>query len=246
MANLRFWIPAIVVAATLLPAQSPAESRLSGAARPQDAAASKVARPAFVIGVVDLDRAIDRYGVAVRERERLQKKSEQFSEEINRITKGVDELRGQMSLLKPGSLDYEQTEFQLRLEMNRREGLASLRKKQFDRALEVFELAVYEDLEYAIARVAMDRGVAIVMRAQRTLDLTPQAGEKAADLEKAKLMQFNRRTVWYTSPEVDLTPQVIKYLQVFDPRAERLKAAAEAAAKSGAGKAVGRKPEEGK
>ncbi len=95
-------------------------------------------------------------------------------------------------------------------------------------------------MEYAIARVAEDRGVAIVVRTQNILDLEPQDGEDPAGLEKAKLRQFNRRTIWYTSQEVDLTPYLIKYLQVFDPRAERKKAAEAAAKPAGDNKQNGK------
>ena len=115
-----------------------------------------------------------------------------------------------------------------------RERLATLRKRQFDRQLEEFELAVYEDIEYAIAQVASDRGIAVVLRVQHSLDLSPENSE-IEGAQKAKLMQFNRRTVWYTSAEVDMTPHLIKYLQVFDPRAERAKAAEGAATKGGVG-----------
>lgn len=234
MAIQRSTLPLVIGAAlAALPAQGPTTAS-PAAPSPVEAATSR--KPAITIGVVDLDKAIDRYGLAVRERERLQKLSEQFNDELKTLTQAIDELRGQMSLLKPGSIDYDQKDLELRLAMNQREGLAQLRKKQFDRQLEIFELEVYLDMEFAVARVAADRGVAVVVRAQNVIDLEPQEGEDPASLQKAKLMQFNRRTVWYTSPEVDLTPYVIKYLQVFDPRAERKKAAEAAARSDGDGK----------
>lgn len=207
-----------------------------------DAAATKTDRPAIAVGVVDLEKAIDRYPVAVRERDRLQKLSEQYSAELDALGQNIEELRAAMSLHRPGSLEHDQKQLELKLAMNQREGLAGLRKKQFDQQLEEFELAVYEDLEFAIARVAEDRNVAIVLRAQNSI-APAEDGAEDSGLQKARLMQFNRRTVWYTSPEVDLTPFLIKYLQVFDPRAERAKAKA---AKKGDGKSKGSAKPDGK
>ena len=221
MAIHRTWflIAAAAAATVALPARY-----ASGQGSSPAAAKAKTAPPAIKIGVVDLDKAIDQYAVAARERDRLQKLSEQFSAELDVISKSIEELRAAMSLHQPGSLQHDQKQFELRLAMDQREGLAGLRKKQFDSELEAFELSIYEDLEFVIARVAQDRGVAIVMRAQKAI-APAEDPAKAGGLDKARLMQFNRRTVWYTSPEVDLTPYVIKYLQAFDPRAERAKAA---------------------
>jgi len=197
-------------------------------------ATAKPRLPVAKIGVVDLDKAIDQYATATRERDRLQALSQQYNDELDGLTQRIDEVRGQMSVLKEGSMAYEDKEFELAGLVQARERLATLRKRQFDRQLEEFELAVYEDIEYAIAQVASDRGIAVVLRVQHSLDLSPENSE-IEGAQKAKLMQFNRRTVWYTSAEVDMTPHLIKYLQVFDPRAERAKAAEGAATKGGVG-----------
>jgi len=248
MANLRLWIPAIVVAATLLSTRGlSAQGPSVGNAQPQEAATTKIPPSAIVIGVVDLDRVIATYGVAVEERKRLKKLSERFGEEIKRLAAGINELRGQMSLLKVGSLEHDGLKLDLQTALGRHHGLRMLRRKQWEIELVTFEVKVYEDLDYAITRVAKDRGVAIVLRKQLMHDLRPDGMEKPGELEQLKLNQFNRRSIWYTSPEVDLTPYLIKYLRVFDARAERLKAAAAAAAaaKSEAGKSAAGKPKDG-
>lgn len=185
---------------------------------------------ATTIAVVDLETAIDNYGVAIKERERLQKMSTQFSDQLDAITKNIEELRAQMTLLKPGTNEFANKEFELQSLARRRDDTAKFMKRQFDTELEAFELRVYEDLEFAIAKVARDRGVAIVLRKQETLDLAPEEAGSSG-LQQARHRQFTRRTVWFTDESVDLTPALVKYLQVFDPRAERLAAAKKAAAR---------------
>lgn len=233
----------VIVTATLLPAQRVDPARgVENVARVDPPATRSAPAPkpfAASIGVVDLDQAIDQYALAVQERGRLQQLSGQFNDELDGLTRRIDEIRGQMSVLKQGSSTYEDKEFELRGLMRTREDLAALRKRQFDRELEQFELAIYEDMEFAIAQVAKDRGIDVVLRVQNTIDLSPDEQKDADGLQKAKLMQFNRRSVWYTSNQVDLTPFLIKYLQVFKPRDERIKAAEAAAPKNGGKGAAG-------
>ncbi|MCR9245553.1 MAG: OmpH family outer membrane protein [bacterium] len=220
-----------------------AAAALAGA--PQLSAQTPTTKPApttkpvaTTIAVVDLETAIDNYGVAIKERERLQKMSSQFSDQLDAITKNIEELRAQLTLLRPGTNDYANKEFELQSLARRRDDTAQFMKRQFDTELEAFELRVYEDLEFAIAKVARDRGVAIVLRKQETLDLAPEEAGSSG-LQQARHRQFTRRTVWFTDESVDLTPALVKYLQVFDPRAERLAAAKKNAQKNPMGQPKG-------
>ncbi|MCA8954104.1 MAG: OmpH family outer membrane protein [Planctomycetes bacterium] len=202
-----------VLAFALVAVGSPAQD-----SKPRDAAATP-APAAITIGVVDLDKAIENYGRAIAEKERLAKLSADFTQKIDAMTKDIDELRAAMALHKPGTVEHDQEQLRLQTAIAVREGQAKIWGKQFDDEIAAYELAIFEDLGFAIARVAEDRGVAIVLRAQPVLELDP----------RDRLVQHKRRAVLYQSPEVDLTPFVVKYLKVFDPRAEREKAAAAAA-----------------
>lgn len=213
MAHSKTWMAAaFAVAANLLPAQTtPANGQ-----KPADAVAR--AAQGVAIGVVDLDKAIELYPKAIAERERLQAMSKSFSAEIDGMSKQIEALRGDLALHKEGTSQREAKEFELGMALKQREGFANLRKGQFDRELEKFELMIYQDLEVAVAEVAKMRGVQIVLRV-RAAPSPEDAGKDVGNAQKQKLATFDRRQVWFASDEVDLTPALIKYLQVpVDPK----------------------------
>jgi Skp family chaperone for outer membrane proteins len=215
MAHRTNWmVAALAATASLLPAQDrlPAQDSKAPGAQPADATAARKAQ--ITVGVVDLDKAIELYPKAIAERERLQALSKKFSAEIEAISKQFDALRSDLSILKEGSEKRESMEFELRMLGEQRKGLAELRKNQFDRELEKFELAVYRDLEVAIAEVAKLRGVQIVLRTRSAPALEDASAKETTDLQRQQLQVYDRRQVWFASDEVDLTPALIKYMQV--------------------------------
>jgi Skp family chaperone for outer membrane proteins len=210
MAYRTNWmVAALVATASLLPAQ---DNKVP-AVQPADATAPKKAAQ-ITIGVVDLSKVIDVYPKAIAERERLQALSKRFSAEIDALSKQFDALRSDLSLLKEGSEKRETMEFELRMLSEQRKGLAELRKNQFDRELEKFELAVYQDLEVACAEVAKARGVQVLLRTQSTPSFEDGAAKDPVSLQRAQLQAYDRRQVWFASDEVDLTQALIKYLSV--------------------------------
>jgi Skp family chaperone for outer membrane proteins len=215
MAQRTTWLlAAMLAAANLLPAQGPT----GNADKP---AATKTApAPAVSVGVVDLDKAIELYPKAIAERERLQTLSKTFAAEIDELTKQIDSIRSDLSLLKEGTNKREAREFELGMALKQREGLANLRKAQFDRELEKFELTIYQDVEVAVAEVAKMKGVQIVLRVRATPPPDEAGKEKeTGNAQKQRLAGYDRRHVWFASDEVDLTPALIKYLQVpVDPK----------------------------
>ncbi|MBM4062075.1 MAG: OmpH family outer membrane protein [Planctomycetes bacterium] len=205
MFHRKIWIPAALAAcATVVAQQPPASQPLPGPAAP--------ARQGVAVGVVDLDKAIEAYPKAIAERERLQALSKSFTERLDEAGKQIDQLRDDLKLLKEGSPQRDLREFEFTSAVKNREALASFLKAQFDRELERFELAIYQDLEVAVAEVAKLKGVQIVLRVRAT----PSAAEArdAATAQKQKLAVYDRRHVWFASPEVDLTPALVQYLQV--------------------------------
>lgn len=121
----------------------------------------------------------------------------------------------------------------LELAMGQRKGLASVFNGELNRARDKYDLMIYQDLEVAVAQVAKDRGVQIVLRVspQEAID---ERAKDTLDVQQIRLFTFNRRAVWFAADEVDLTPALIKYLQV-PIKAE--------AGKAEAGKAEAGKPE---
>jgi len=210
MANFRIRIAAALAAlASLLPAQENTNPPGSDS-KPTDAAGRV---RGVTIGVVDLDKAIDQYPKAIAERDRLQKLLQELGDRLNAESKRIDGIKADLSLLKEGSDQRELKEWELGKAMNDHKALASLLRAQFDRQVERFEIAIYQDLELAVAQVAKDRGVQIVLRV-RPQGVPSDGGKEPANAQQARLQGFNRRDVWYHADEVDLTPALIKYLLV--------------------------------
>jgi len=214
MVQTKLWIVAAFAAvASFLPTQdkSPATSSPAAGAQPVDASARAKNQP--TIGVVDLDKAIELYPKAIAERDRLQNLSKQLSERINALSKQIDQIKAEMTVLKEGSDDREDKEYELAQAMKNREGTANYLKSKFDRQLEKFELMIYQDLEVAVAEVAKASGVQIVLRVRATPGAEDVAKE-GSNVQKQKLAAFDRRQVWFASDEVDLTPALIKLLRL--------------------------------
>jgi len=209
MVHLSLPIAAALAAlAFLLPA--PENKSPTNGGKPTDAVSSP-RNP--TIGVVDLDRARENYPKAIAEREKLQKLSQSFRERIDELDKHIDQIRGDLSLLKQGSSEREFKEVELGVALQQRKGFGSVFENEFERAKDKFELLIYQDLEEAVARVAKDRGVQIVLR--MVSQHLPEAGGKdSLNAQQVRLFNYKMRAVWFAADEVDLTAALIKYLQV--------------------------------
>ncbi len=203
MIDLRFAWFAAGFAAAVLPAQSDKPAAV-------DASLPKAQAP--VLGVVDFTKVFEVYPKAIRERERLEALQNSFKGQIETLTKRIDERKLQIPLLPEGSREREVKQLELELAMQERTGLAKLLNEQLEMESLRMEVMLYEDAEIAIAKVAKDRGVQIVLRMaadipDRRVDAKPKEWQLRA-------VTYERRQVWYASAEVDLTPHVIKLMQV--------------------------------
>jgi Skp family chaperone for outer membrane proteins len=212
MANFRIVAAVLTSFAALLPAQEKHAS--TDAAKPDGAKAVEATAPGRgpTIGVVDLDKARDQYPKAIAEREKLQKLSQSFQEQLQALSKRIEEIRAAQSLLTEGTDEWEAKQAERGVVMQQQKIFADLFQSQFDRARAKFDLMIYQDFEVAIAQVAKDRGVQIVLRMHEAPDA--DKGKDAGNVQQARLYSYNRRNVWFAADEVDLTPALIKYLQV--------------------------------
>ena len=210
MAQRTIWIAAaLAAAASLLPAQ---DKPAAGGA-PAEAAAKT--RAQLTIGVVDLEKALSLYPRAIAERERLEAMARGFKDKLEAAAQVINQLREDIALAKEGSDDYAWKQYLRSEAMKRQEALSGLFKIQFDREKDKYLVAMYEDLEVAIAEVAKARGVLLVLRVSPTPE--PEEGQK--DAQKQKLANYEMRQLLYAGDEVDLTAAVIKFLQVpLEPR----------------------------
>ncbi|MFY9345458.1 MAG: OmpH family outer membrane protein [Planctomycetota bacterium] len=204
--NIRTVVLALLVAPFLLAQDNPAGKSAV------EASATKV--PAISVGVVDLVKAFEQYPRWIKFRGELQKRADAMKVRMAEMGKAVDEQRAAIEILDKESEERRDGELQLALmEQQRRETRKRLEEKF---ALEEARLMllIYEDLEVACRKVAEARGVAIV---QRVYDIEPATGDVAklsADSVQKRMLLFERKQIWYASQQVDLTPDVIKFLMV--------------------------------
>ena len=211
MSTLRIWIPALLVAAgSLLPAQDKPEASTADAA-------SKKAPAGMMIGVVDLAKARETYPKAIKRGQELNTLRESYRATLAEIAKKIDEARENVKALGEGTDEGRQRKFEYDSFIQ----LHEFQSRRLEESLGVAEMrmqvALYEDMEVAVAKVAKNRGVQVVLR---TYDPgpPPTLPDKASPKElremRQRLQMFDRRQVWFATDESDLTGDLIKLLQV--------------------------------
>lgn len=206
MSMSHCWLAAVFAAVvSVLPAQDQGKP----APRP-------VAPGGLVVGIVDLGKAFDLYPRTIKERERLQKIADSSRDQVDKVTKRIEELRAMIPMLKEGAIERETKQLDLEIAMREREGLAKLLNDQLQLETMRMQLAIYEDVEAAITRLAKDRGVHVVLRTDQKDTAPPETGDKThPKAVQGRVFAFERRQVWFAAEELDLTSDLIKLLQVW-------------------------------
>lgn len=219
-------IPRALVAA-MLAALSPSLLAQETAV-PAEAAARPQAAAGVTVGVVDLAQAFEQYPRYQELKKQLEAMSSEFNEQMKALRKREDELRGTVQMLDADSDEKKQREFELEMAMQQQRWFAKHLRDRLDLEEARASLAIYEDLEAAVAKVAKARGVAIVLR---TYDMGPSPGDPMKLPPKTvlgRLTAYERRQVWFATPEVDLTGDLIKLLMVPLPPKQPARAGGEA------------------
>jgi len=211
-------VASCVAVASLLPAQDTPANVSAGSpstGAPAEASAKPSARTGLVVGVVDLGKAFDTYPRVIKERERLKKLHDGYEEQIQQVSKRLDEIKGLIPLLKEGSRERKQKELEYELALQQRQGLSKLYNEELGGETMRMHLSIYEDLEAAIGKLAKDRGVDLVLRLDDS-DLTTLSEAERTNVKQVqnRLVTFERRHVWFATTQLDLTSDLIKMLQV--------------------------------
>lgn len=197
----------VAALAAWLPAQADANGRVPAATNPPAAVPTMP-----VIAVVDFAKVLENYPKAMAERDRLDKMRRAAREQVDALTKRIRELQEQLAVFEEGTMDHARRQLDIELMAQQRPALTKLLNEQLAIEEMKVDIGLYEDAELAVAKVAKERGVQIVLR--KLADLPPRGDAESPKETQARVMTFDRRQVWYAAPEVDLTPHVIKFLQV--------------------------------
>lgn len=193
-----------VVAATTGPAPAARSQTTpaSAAGTRSEVPARPVTQP---IGVVDFTKVIETYPRAIQERKKLDEFYQQRQATLEADERKAQEIRQQRDLFQKDSSEWHFKDLELRLAAQALDGKRQIFQEELRQQRETFYVAMLEDMQRAVAIVAKERGVALVLRAHN--DLLNGSTESKARV-------FEARVVWYFAEEVDLTPAVIKLLQV--------------------------------
>ncbi len=206
-----FAVACLLAAGPFLSAQD-ATAPAKPAPSVSEATAGRNKPAAPLVGVVDLDKAIENYPRWIELQERLKTMSKQAEDRMKQFQAKLEDARGAVKITNPDSEDGKQAQFQL--EMTQQEGkwLYNTLNEKLEAEQQKAMLAVFEDLEKAVPAVAKARGVSIVLRVHQVPE--PPAGISGQRATTGRLRAFENKQVWFASEEVDLTPDLIKYLMV--------------------------------
>lgn len=177
-------------------------------------APSIAAQAAPTFGVVDIVAAVEQYPRYIKLRGELDERMRGYKDQLTQLAKELDELRGTIGVLDEESDERKERQFQLQMGLYRQDYL----RKTFGERMQFAEarmlVQIYADLEVAIARVAKQRGVALVLRKHVIDPASGPVEQIGADELDQRLKSFERQLVWYADGALDLTGDVIKLLQV--------------------------------
>lgn len=179
-----------------------------------DAAAPKAQANAPLVGIVDLAKAIEQYPKWIELQAKLDALDNQMRDRMKQMDARVDDLRNAVQITSPESEERKRAQFELDVAQQERQFLAKSMYEKVDLEQQRALLAVYDDLEKAVPAVAKARGVSLVLRVLQSPKLPADVAPQSARGVGIRLRAHEGRQVWYASEELDLTPDLIKYLMV--------------------------------
>ena len=165
-----------------------------------------------VVGVIDVGKAVDQYKVHIDLRAKLKERYETYQEQLKGLTNQISELRVTIQNIDQGVPERAVAENDLKIGMQN----LDFRTKYFNDLLATEELRlmlrVYEDVDFAVTKVAEKNGVSLVLPIREIQpSATPIADLPIREVEE-RVGAYSRRPIWFAAKELDLTDAVIRYM----------------------------------
>ena len=160
---------------------------------------------ALPVGVVDFAKILEAYPRAIDLRKQLDVLMEQRQAELDEFQKRISEISGLRDNFREGSNEWLNKDLEVQLAVRAIEGKRQIFQQELRSEREKFYVTMLEDMQRAVAMIAKDRKIGLVLRVHE--DVLDGSIESKARI-------FESRVVWFASEEIDLTPAVIKLLQV--------------------------------
>lgn len=158
------------------------------------------------VAVIDFAKVIEAYPKAAQEKKRLDEMRAALVAGLKVEEDKLKDLRLERDGFNPGTRERALKELEMDVALRRINGLRQVYEADLNEQFDKFLAQTYDEIEVAIAQCAKARGVQLVLRTHR--DTTED------DSLSIKSRLQDRRIVWYAANEIDLTPHVIKLLQV--------------------------------
>ena len=167
-----------------------------------------------VVGVIDVSKVIDQYPRHIKMRAELDARFEQYQDQLQQQVQQLETLRVTVQGMGANVPERAEAEHQYKIALQTQD----FRRKYFNDLLAAEELRmmleVYEDLDFAVGKVAKKVGVSMVV-IKRDIPRSPVPIAEMSEREvQARVNAFQSRTVWYASKELEITGDLIKYLMV--------------------------------
>jgi len=172
---------------------------------PAPTAEGTLPRQGLTIGVVDFAKVMEVYPRAIQERKKLDEFWKQCLAQIDGERRRADEIRLKRDDLQVDTMQRDLKDLEYAAKQREIEALKGVLAQERSRRVETLLVTMYEDVQRAVAIVAKDRGVQLVLRKHDDV-------VDGSTTNKARVYEL--RQVWFAADELDLTPWVIKTLQV--------------------------------
>ena len=201
----------LILAALVLTPLTPSQSET----KPAPAAATgQKAQPTF-LAVVDMERAALQTKAFKKGLVTFQKLRDDFAELGRKLIGELQELEVELDLLKP-SPERDQKHLERQVLLARQKGTKDLFELELIRQKVANTKEIESELNAAVAELAAERGILVVLRMRTTLSIQDMVSRKLLldrGTAAAKVRALQERDVVYTAPQLDLTDMVIKYLK---------------------------------
>lgn len=176
------------------------------------------------VAVVDIAAVINEYPRWIELRRELVKQHDEINERDRQVSEKLKGMRAQALGYDEGSEEHKAVTLQVNLEAQ----MAQFRSERDRARLSAQDfrntLEVYEDVDYAIDRVAKKKGIDVVL-ARQVIPIDPQPlAEQSDEQVQRQVRMYDSRQVLWASQRLDITSEVIIYIRsgAVPARAERV------------------------
>lgn len=204
------WAAGLLV--TVLPLSAQNGAAQQPGAQPAEAAAKRQG-PGVRVGVVDVVKAVEQYQRYITLMNGLADEVEAKKQQLVALKKRMDELRAMIGAVDEESEEAANAMWELSVGRQQEDFLRKKFDAETQAAQDKIRVLVYRDLEKAIAKVAAQKGVDLVMT--RTPAPSVDDDSKLTRRDWNLLARaYEQQQIWFAAEQLDLTGDVIKLMQV--------------------------------